>query len=173
MNEQQERFMRACESQWLVGGERYALSEDKEWTDLVCEVVGNQWIGGNIIKYAGEIRNSKRFGEKIIEVNFFKIAVYAYIWWLKEYRHPTTGVELKKEHWPSFMEKCWERERLLVGREITAEVFIQLVQWILKEEKSSPSREVLFFTIVARAYQWWRQEAGNFTDRDRGEEFEK
>jgi len=120
MNEQQERFMRACESQWLVGGERYALSEDKEWTDLVCEVVGNQWIGGNIIKYAGEIRNSKRFGERIIEVNFFKIAVYAYIWWLKEYRHPTTGVELKKEHWPSFMEKCWERERLIVGREITA-----------------------------------------------------
>ena len=73
-------FVKACESQWKGGGERYALSENKEFTDLVTEAVGNIWIGGNIIKYVGEIKNT----EPKPEVDFFKIAVWAFIWWLKE-----------------------------------------------------------------------------------------
>lgn len=79
-----EPFVKGCQSQWECGGERYALAKDKEFTDLVCEVVGNQWIGGNIVKYVGEIINAKKRGEKLPEVNFFKIAVYVFIWWLKE-----------------------------------------------------------------------------------------
>ena len=74
------KFVKACESQWICGGDRYALSKDKEFTDLVCEVAGNNWIGGNIIKYTGEIINS----DPKVEVDFFKIAVYAFIWWIKE-----------------------------------------------------------------------------------------
>jgi len=77
-------FIRACKSQWVGGGKRYALTEDKEHTDVVCEVAGNQWIGGNIIKYVGEIINTKKYDGVAPEVNFFKIAVYAFIWWLKE-----------------------------------------------------------------------------------------
>ena len=73
-------FIKLCEEQWKVGGERYALSEDKEFADLVCEAAGNNWIGGNIIKYVGEIINT----EPKPEVNFPKIAVWAFIWWLKE-----------------------------------------------------------------------------------------
>jgi|Deesub1362A_J573_1020465.scaffolds.fasta_scaffold00107_62 hypothetical protein len=76
-------FIKACESQWKCGGQRYALTEDKEFTDLICEAVGEDWIGGNIMKYTGEIINAKKAGEKPQEVNFFKIAVYAFIWWLK------------------------------------------------------------------------------------------
>jgi hypothetical protein len=41
------QFVQACESQWNCGGERYALGSDKEFTDLVCEAAGNEWIGGN------------------------------------------------------------------------------------------------------------------------------
>lgn len=78
-------FVAACESQWKGGGDRYALSEDKEFTDLVCEAVGNLWIGGNIIKYVGEIKNTSPRPE----VNFFKIAVWAFIWWLKEQENMT------------------------------------------------------------------------------------
>lgn len=78
-------FVAACESQWKVGGDRYALTEDKEFTDLVCEAVGNLWIGGNIIKYVGEIKNTSPRPE----VNFFKIAVWAFIWWLKERENMT------------------------------------------------------------------------------------
>jgi len=73
-------FLEACKNQWKGGGKRYSLTEDKEFTDLVCEAAGNEWIGGNIIKYVGEIINSK----PKIEVDFFKIAVYAFIWWIKE-----------------------------------------------------------------------------------------
>lgn len=76
-------FIEACKSQWIGGGKRYALNEDKEFTDLVCEVAGLDWIGGNIVKYVGEIINSRKAGEKIQEVNFYKIAVYAFLWWLK------------------------------------------------------------------------------------------
>ena len=73
-------FVKACESQWLCGGDRYKLSENKEFTDLVCEAVGNIWIGGTIIKYVGELKNEK----PMPEVDFFKIAVWAFIWWIKE-----------------------------------------------------------------------------------------
>jgi DNA-directed RNA polymerase subunit RPC12/RpoP len=73
-------FIAACESQWRGGGERYALSEDKEFTDLVCEVAGNVWIGGTMAKYIGELINSNPKPE----VNFFKLATYAFLWWLKE-----------------------------------------------------------------------------------------
>lgn len=77
-------FVAACQSQWEYGGTRYALAEGKEFTDLVCEAAGNAWIGGTIIKYAGEIINLRKAGEPVPEVGFFKIAVYAFIWWLKE-----------------------------------------------------------------------------------------
>jgi len=79
------KFVKACESQWICGGDRYRLAEDKEFTDLVCEAAGNQWIGGNIIKYAGEIINTN----PKCEVNYFKIAVYAFIWWLKDQENLT------------------------------------------------------------------------------------
>ena len=78
-------FVEACRKQWECGGERYALNDEKEMTDLVCEVAGNQWIGGNIVKYVGEIINTTPKPE----VNFFKIAVYAFIWWLKEQENLT------------------------------------------------------------------------------------
>lgn len=77
-------FLAACESQWKGGGKRYALTENKEFTDLVCEVAGNEWVGGTIVKYVGEIINTKKYDGVVPEVDFFKIAVYAFIWWLKE-----------------------------------------------------------------------------------------
>jgi len=70
------------------GGKRYALGEDKEFTDLVCEVAGVDWIAGNITKYIGEIINAKKMGEKPQKVNFIKIATYAYLYYLK---HLDTG----------------------------------------------------------------------------------
>ena len=79
------KFIKSCESQWMVGGDRYRLSKDKEFTDLVCEVAGNQWIGGNIVKYVGEIINT----EPRPEANFLKIAVYAFLWWIKEQENMT------------------------------------------------------------------------------------
>lgn len=82
-------FIAACKSQWECGGTRYALTEDKEFTDLVCEAAGNEWIAGTIIKYCGEIINLRKFGEPVPEVDFFKIATYAFIWWLKENEHLT------------------------------------------------------------------------------------
>ena len=81
------KFIKACESQWKGGGIRYALTDNKEFTDLVCEAggkYGDNWILQNIIKYVGEIMNVERANGVIPEVNLFKIAVYAFIFWLKK-----------------------------------------------------------------------------------------
>jgi len=84
-----EKFVEMCVNQWREAGNRYALTEEKEFTDLVCEAVassgghGEDWIAGNIIKYCGEIMNEKRLGNPVPEANFPKIAVWSFIWWLK------------------------------------------------------------------------------------------
>ena len=74
------KFVSACERQLESGGKRYALTDDKEATDLICEAVGNTYIIGNIIKYCLELKNS----DPKIEQDFFKIAVWAFLLWVKE-----------------------------------------------------------------------------------------
>jgi len=73
------QFLKEIKKQLLCGGERYALSEDKEMTDLVCELVGNDWILGNIIKYCGEYKNTR------LTQNLFKIATYSFILYLRDF----------------------------------------------------------------------------------------
>ena len=92
------QFVKACESQWIGGGDRYALSEDKEFTDLIYEI-DPSFIGSTIIKYCGEIINLRRAGESVPTVNFFKIGVYGFLWWLKEQENMTDrdkGEEFEK-----------------------------------------------------------------------------
>jgi len=79
------QFVKACESQWACGGERYALGEDKEFTDLICEAFSNDFCGEQIMKHLGELKNTN----PKTEVGFFKIAVWAFIWWLKEWDNLT------------------------------------------------------------------------------------
>ena len=78
-------FAAACERQLSSGGERYRLTKDKESTDLICEGFGNDWIGGTINKYTYEIKNSA----PKIEQDFFKIAVWAFLWWIREQENLT------------------------------------------------------------------------------------
>jgi hypothetical protein len=79
------KFVKACESQWIGGGDRYALGEDKEFTDLICEAIGNNFCGSQILKHVGELINTSPKPE----VGFFKIAVWSFIWWLKEQENLT------------------------------------------------------------------------------------
>ena len=79
------KFVACCESQWKGGGNRYALAENKEYTDLICEVIGNKFCGSQILKQTGELVNIN----PKTEVGFFKIAVWAFIWWIKEQENLT------------------------------------------------------------------------------------
>lgn len=160
------RFVGACESQWRIGGKRYAYGEDKEWTDVVCEIVGNQWIGGNILKYAGELDNYKKLGELLPEVNFYKIAVYTFIWWLKEFKHPSTGIRLKEEYWDEFVKGFAEAIEGGIEGVIDRYAFINSV----KTQLGEPTMHT-FYLIVAFAYKWWLAEQGNFTQEDEGDKF--
>lgn len=164
-------FIKACESQWKTGGKRYALSEDKEFTDLICGVVGNQWIGGNILKYSGEIENYKKFEGKVPEVGFFKMAVYSYLWWLKEFKHPTTGIKLKEKFWQEFVDKSWNIYASFTPKaKVDSSVFQHHIQTLLMSQRPT---EMSFLFIVSDSFNWWLKEEGNFSLRDEGEEFRR
>ena len=94
--------------------------------------------------------------------------------WLKEFKHPTTGVALKTKHWPEYVKKCKDTnlylERTYPEYEPCTDTFMDIVKWLVNE---SHFREMRFFTLFARAYQWWCQEQGHLTDHDEGEDFEK
>jgi len=162
-------FMRGHVSQWEGGGARYAYNDEKEWTDVICEKVGNQWIGGNIIKYAGEIYNEIKQSEKAPEVDFLKIAVYAFIWWIKEYKEPNTTVVNKRKYYAEFELKLRTLVRRLSGdftEDVTHEEIAEVVEDFLTERSES-----LLIDIAMLGYVWWIQQYGNFTQRDKGEEF--
>jgi len=78
-------FVDACKAQWECGGERYALSDNKEFTDLICEAVGNSFCASQILKHTGELLNENPKPK----VGFHKIAVWAFLWWLKEQENLT------------------------------------------------------------------------------------
>jgi hypothetical protein len=161
------QFVGACEAQWRIGGKRYAYGENKEWTDVVCEVVGNRWIGGNILKYAGEIDNYKLIGEPVPEVDFYKIAVYCYIWWLKEFKHPSTGIRLKEENWDEFV-KGFSSAVTGIGVEgvIDRHAFVDLV----KTQLTAPTMQT-FYLIASLSYKWWLSERSVSTKEDEGDKF--
>jgi hypothetical protein len=82
-----QKFAELLVNQWNHGGDKYCLEgqEDKEFTDLVCEVApgksGVDWVMQTIVKYCGRFIN---FGR---EKDLLKIATYAYIAWLKKGYH--------------------------------------------------------------------------------------
>jgi len=83
-------FVKLLESQFMHGGDKYALNENKEATDWVCEGFpgdsGIDWLLGTQAKY---LQRFKNFGR---ERDLLKIATYCYIAWLKK------GFHLNGEH---------------------------------------------------------------------------
>lgn len=83
-------FVELIKNQFWHGGEKYRLTEDKEFTDHICEfvpgVTGVDWVLGTVYKYLGRYKN---FGR---EKDLLKIATYMYILWLKG------GFHLKDAH---------------------------------------------------------------------------
>jgi len=179
-NELWSQFCNGCSSQWrAAGNKRFAYDDKKELSDVITDILGNSWLGGQILKYTGEIWNMKRMDGIVPEVNFFKIVVYIFIWWLKEFRQKYTNPALKEKYWPEFIKKMrdYYKNDLEDSIAITKEQFIVIIRILKENEKNNewvkPRDEKLLFAIGARSYRWWLQELGNFTDRDEGEEFEK
>lgn len=85
-----DKFFQLLENQMMGGGDKYRLSEKKEFTDAICECFpgdsGVDWVLGTIMKYLGRYKN---FGK---ERDLLKIVGYVYILWLK------AGFHLKEEH---------------------------------------------------------------------------
>ncbi len=175
------QFCNGCSSQWrAAGSKRFAYDSEKELSDVITDILDNSWLGGQIIKYTGEIWNTKRMDGIVPEVNFFKITVYIFIWWLKEFRKKYTDPTLKEKYWPEFIKRVrhYYKNKLEYPFVVTKEQFIVVIKILKGKERRNvkllESRdEELFFAMGARAYCWWLGETGNFTDRDEGEEFKK
>ena len=78
-------FEELIKHQLLHGGEKYAFSDEAEWTDVIREF-DDLWVLGTMMKYMGRY---KAFGR---EKDLLKIATYAYILWLQD------GHYLKERH---------------------------------------------------------------------------
>jgi len=171
------QFCNACTSQWRqAGNKRFACDDKKEWSDVITDILGNSWIGGQILKYAGEVWNTKRMDGVIPEVNFFKMTVYTFIWWIKEFKQKHTDPALKEKYWPEFIEEVRHYHKYVLDERqvVMKEHFIALVKVLKKQEIAKICLgEKLFFRMGALVYRWWLQEMGHFTDRDEGEEFTK
>jgi len=85
-----DKFAKLIKNQFWHGGDKYALTDTKEFTDGICECfpgeTGVDWILATCMKYLGRYKN---FGR---EKDLLKVATYMYIAWLKG------GHYLKKDH---------------------------------------------------------------------------
>ncbi len=80
-----DKFVELIKNQFWHGGEKYALSDTKEFTDAICECFpgesGTDWVLGTCMKYLGRFKNFRR------EKDLLKVATYMYIIWLKHGFH--------------------------------------------------------------------------------------
>ena len=149
------------------GGRRYVYSKDKEWTDHVCEIAGLSWIGGNIVKYCGEIQNDIKRGKSPQEVNFYKIAAYAFIWWVKHHKQKDTGLKAKSMYFPEFRELVEGIYELTPSSDN-----LERIEWAVRRIIKDDTAEHEFFDIAAQAKRWASNCYGQygFSDTDEGEE---
>lgn len=85
-----DKFSNLIKNQFIHGGDKYALSDEREFTDSICEFTpgntGVDWILGTIMKYLGRFKNFQR------EKDLLKIVTYCYLIWIK------MGYHLNEEH---------------------------------------------------------------------------
>lgn len=78
-------FSELIQHQLEHGGQKYAFSDEAEWTDIIRDF-DDLWVLGTMMKYIGRY---KSFGR---EKDLLKIATYAFLLWLQDGHH------LKHEH---------------------------------------------------------------------------
>ena len=80
-----DKFVKLIKNQFWHGGEKFALSDSKEFTDAICECFpgesGTDWVLGTCMKYLGRFKNFRR------EKDLLKVATYMYLVWLKHGHH--------------------------------------------------------------------------------------
>ena len=103
-------FMGILEKQFTGCGDKYAFSEDAEWTDVLCASTPT-WVEDTIKKYVGRY---KQYGQG---KDLIKMATYAFILAIKHGAIQgmdsvldgdpmyCTTVPVKATHWPYFRER--------------------------------------------------------------------
>lgn len=75
------KFAKLIQNQIVAGSKKYAINEDKEASDIICDAFGMEYALMNILKYTLRYKTEQR------EKDLLKIATYSYIIWLNAGNH--------------------------------------------------------------------------------------
>jgi len=168
----QDKFNELVRNQFVYGGQKYALSAEKESTDVLFDTFGKNWLLGTMCKYCFRFKNLAR------ERDILKIACYVYILWLKrgffikeggfEYDVVDTNVKLKDEYFNIFVEKVNQVPIM----ELTSPDWLSRIQNKLVELAKEPwgiIKEKELFYLYINCVRLW-QERGYFYQESHDED---
>ena len=168
-----DKFLELMKDQFVYGGKKYALNDERESTDVLFDVYGKNWLLGTMDKYTFRFKNLAR------ERDLLKIATYCYIVWLKRgfwvmkqgITCPVidTNLTVKSENFKKFEDLVIKRYAEISGRfeerplndlTLIDSISTQLSVWAKDSWQEIDEQTIL--TTVVRAYFIWKEK---FSDR--------
>lgn len=168
-----KKFNELVADQFRYGGVKYALSDERESTDVLFERYGQNWLFGTMDKYCFRFRNLAR------ERDLLKIACYAYILWLKKGFHVDikglsvdaldTNVQMKADNFDKFVDVITDGANKIEIRKIKIKYTLDQVSAILKEWAKKKWSDISLEEIVLiylLCYYVWREKYENVEQHD-------
>ena len=158
-------FADLTKQQFQYGGQKYALTETKESTDVLFDDFSYKWLLGTIAKYIKRFNNLKR------ERDLLKIATYCYILWLKRGFHiktvgvdepVNTTVKIKEENFNTFLNffrSFWVSQAHDYYKDVNL-IYEQMQLW--SEQGWLAIDEEGIFSVYALAFNVWKE---NFSEK--------
>lgn len=168
-----KNFNEFVRDQFVYGGKKYALSQERESTDVLFERYGQNWLFGTMDKYCFRFRNLER------ERDLLKIACYAYILWLKKGFHVDlkglstdaldTNVDMKAQNFDRFLIIVTDGGNNIQIRQVKIKYKLDQVSAMLKEwgkKKWSDITQEEIVLIYLLCYYVWREKYENAEKHD-------
>lgn len=86
-------FIELIEDQLQYGGTKYQATDEKEATDVICEVFGLEWRLGEMMKRILRFRNVRR------ERDLLKLAAEAFLVWVQMGFHEVDDTDHDADTW--------------------------------------------------------------------------
>lgn len=164
-----DKFSELVKDQFMYGGKKYSLNNQRESTDELFDRHTYRWLIGTMDKYTFRFRNLER------ERDLLKIACYCYILWLKKgfFVKPEglkeesldTNVQMKEQFFDCFIEKYQQWEITKSNSTYNIDVISKtLAMFSLKGWNMI--NESLIFLILDNCYHTWRQKYANEVTHD-------
>jgi len=165
-------FIDLVKDQFKYGGQKYALNNERESTDVLFDKHGKNWLFGTVDKYTFRYKNLAR------ERDLLKIACYMFITWLKRgfyimdkgINDPAidTNLETKNHNFPKFVEQANTYANIFEKTHYST-FYIEQISIILEKLSKSEWKDVNkyeLFDIFYNAYKEWNKKYSNIEVHD-------